>query len=224
MLRLIVAITCVTSILIAPVGASSHDTTIDISIKNSSIKYDTDFDIGYKYKQSTLFELDTRATYSNSTQSKAVGSALSVDLFPEYEWSPFSFVHYSNKESNSYMYEYQRIGAGLSWVPGILSNRHQFPFKHKLSLANIYETGKGTHLSYRYKLYMDLSKYISVKFTFFLLEYAQTSDLSIKYKLSKHIRLSYKAYRESFSKDGKISDYYKTQLMIGVEYKLGEKK
>ena len=222
---LFIAILIVVAIIFPVFGISTNDVEINMSAVNETSNYNTDIDVGYRLKHHSFYEVDVSSNYSNSTQSKVYGYSLSGDMYPAGEWSPFVFTHYSNKEALTYSYSYQRVGAGLSWVPKLLSNKHEFPYKHKFSIADIYETGKGNYVSYRYKFYFKSDKNLSISFIYFLLNNeAQNTTAVMKYAITDMINVSYRSYCETFDKNGVTIHYHRNQLRLGFEYQWDNSK
>ena len=100
-----------------------------------------------------------------------------------------------------------------------MNNIKVFPFKHKFSLTNVYESQRGNSGSFRYKFYADFTKEFSIRATYSLLNYSENRTVTVKYKLTKYIALSYNTYFEEIETEGVLTKYHKNQLTIGFEHK-----
>lgn len=192
---------------------------VNVSLINETDYFEKDVELEYVYKRGNIFELESKAHYLNSTNSELRNGELSIDLFPDDQWSPFGFTEYTSNEGESYEYDYKRSGGGVAWVPKIFNNSKSFPFKHKFSLAHVYESERGQSPSFRYKLYVDWKEDFSIRATYFLLDYSQSREVIVKYKLSKNLALSYKIYYQEIETEGVTTNYHKNHLRLGWEVK-----
>ena len=190
------------------------------SLINETGYYEKGTNFKYSHKNDNIIEFKTEGNYLDSSDVQVRTAALALDFYPDDEWSPFVFARTNRNEGETYDYEYDRLGAGIAWVPKPLSNKKAFPFKHKFSLANVYEKQRGNSGSFRYKFYADFTKDFSIRATYSLLNYSQNRTVTVKYKLTKYVVLSYNTYFEEIETAGISTKYHKNQLTVGLEHKL----
>ena len=193
--------------------------SMGVSMINETGYYEKGTNFKYTHKNDNIYEFISEGNYLDSSDVQIRTGALALDFFPDDEWSPFVFVRSNRNEGETYDYEYDRLGAGIAWVPKPLNNIKVFPFKHKFSLANVYESQRGNSGSFRYKFYADFTKEFSIRATYSLINYSENRTVTVKYKLTKYIALSYNTYFEEIETEGVLTKYHKNQLTIGFEHK-----
>ena len=107
--------------------------------------------------------------------------------------------------------DYLRVGGGIGYVPENLNNILEFPFRHKFSLALIFD--KAVYPSWRYKINGSIL-YLTFGYQWDAYAGNDKHELSMSYKIDKHFSVKFIEQAESYS--GKLD---KTRT-LGMEIKL----
>ena len=149
--------------------------------------------------------------YRNPTSTK-------YDFAMKADWnyaglsSPFVFLSYTKNPTLGN--EYVREGAGMAFIPSKAKDLNVFPYKHKVSLALIHESGRsGIVASFRYKIKGSQDKY-DFKTVWNYLGYSDSLDFSLGYKLSDNVKLKYTYDYE------RIDSNTDSRSSTGIEVKL----
>lgn len=148
--------------------------------------------------------------YKNQNGSYRLESRLNTEYIFNNEFENFYFINFL--ENNVVSANYLQIGKGVAYTHPSLKDKTKFPFKHKFSIAVIYDNKRGSYISNRYKFNMKLHN-LDAKIIFFILSYGKTFNAQISYNINKYLYLKYKFYYENID----VSKYYNQGIKFGIK-------